>query len=226
MEWKRKKRNTSQISVCWCKLGLQLQGESSSHRSPSLNNESTCDWLPPLHFTLSLFRPSSASIHSLFLAISFDQSSFYAQWLSNFRAFYSLTFIYITISQRLLYMDQMSYSELFNDAEKWGRTKLLLTHFIEQWKCYLEKSFILYGWKSGLDAGPFDEGENDAKVVGLDEDDGSRGEGGHPWYNVSGSQQPLALLVLGAVLSEPGPRMRPGVSGNAPTPGVTGCLTR
>ena len=60
-----------------------------------------------------------------------------------------------------------------------------MTHFIEfmkkkRYRTYFGKSLILYGWKRGLDVGPFDEGENDANVVGLEDDDGSRGDGGHP----------------------------------------------
>lgn len=78
-----------------------------------------------------------------------------------------------------------------------------------------------------MELGPFDDGENGENVVGLDEDDGSRGEGGHPWHSVSDSQQPLALVVRGIVDSDPGLLISPGPNGNEGNPEpVTGCRTR
>ena len=85
---------------------------------------------------------------------------------------------------------------------------------------HLEKSVILYGWNRGLDTGPFDDGEKDARVVGLEDDDGSCGEGGHPPRYIASPvspQQPLALVDRGTILSDPGPRNRP--EKGDPTPG-------
>lgn len=143
--------------------GLQLERRIHNWK-PSITREGEDErefWYKESPPATRSFSPPSSRSNLLSLSFSFLLTPnpsfffFFPPWLSNFRAFYSLTFIYITISQRRNVCIEWGSNELLlwnsmiqNEWGDEGGEKLLLTHLIELFGKVFREGYFSFIWKN------------------------------------------------------------------------------